>query len=46
MAQGHVVIKKIAGTENPADVLTKPKSLREIQPLVKKVGVIIKAANS
>ena len=35
-------IRKIQGEENPADVLTKPKSFHDISRLLKKVGTEIK----
>ena len=37
-----IEVRKIPGDVNPADVLTKPKSVREVAPLLKAVGVHIK----
>ena len=34
-------VKRIVGVENPSDVLTKPKSYREVAGLLQKVGVKI-----
>ena len=35
----RVQIRKVAGDKNPADVLTKPRSMRENQGLLRVVGV-------
>ena len=35
----EVEVRKISGERNPADILTKPKYLKEMIPLLKKVGV-------
>ena len=37
----RVEVRKIAGNRNPSDVLTKPKSLRENEELLKRVGVTV-----
>ena len=38
-----VEVRKVAGTLNPADVLTKPKSYRESADLLESVGVQIRS---
>ena len=35
-------VRKIPGDVNPADILTKPKSVREVAPLLRAVGVHIR----
>ena len=37
--KGGIKIAKIRGEENPADIMTKPKSLADISKLTKSVGV-------
>ena len=37
--RGGLKIMKIKGEENPADIMTKPKSLEDIRRLTKSVGV-------
>ena len=39
VSQGLVKICKVAGEHNPADILTKPKSKREMEPLLRSVNV-------
>ena len=39
VAKGLVKVCKIAGERNPADILTKPKSKREMRPLLQTVNV-------
>ena len=36
---GKLIVKKILGTVNPADVLTKPKTLEETRKLIKGIGM-------
>ena len=36
---GKLIMKKILGTVNPADVLTKPKTLEETRKLIKGIGM-------
>ena len=37
-----IIVRKIEGTENPADILTKPKNRMEMAVTLKKVGVFLK----
>ena len=39
----RVEVKKVPGTENPADVLTKPKSYGEMAGLLDRVGVHVRS---
>ena len=39
----RIMVKKILGTRNPADVLTKPKACHEVAELLKGVGVHIES---
>lgn len=41
VADGRLTLAKICGTRNPADILTKPKSVREVQDLVSNFGVVL-----
>ena len=41
VAKGNVRLEKVAGEENPADVLTKYKSGRDIQRLLAKMNIEI-----
>ena len=35
---GRIVIRKVRGVENPADILTKPRSIDEVEDLLKSIG--------
>ena len=35
---GKITIRKVRGVENPADILTKPKSVDEVEDLLKSIG--------
>ena len=41
VAKGRFRLKKVAGTENPADIVTKYKSLREYQEQLSRVSVAV-----
>ena len=40
VGKGRVIIKKVSGKINPADVLTKPLSFRLAQDLLAPIGVL------
>ena len=35
---GKITIRKVRGVENPVDILTKPKSVDEVEDLLKSIG--------
>ena len=35
---GKITVRKVRGVENPADILTKPKSVDEVEDLLKSIG--------
>ena len=41
VARGRIELKKVLGTENPADVLTKPKAIAEFRRSLGKFGAEI-----
>ena len=38
----RIMVKKILGTQNPADALTKPKACHEVAGLLERVGIKVK----